>query len=1417
MQLFAKEQSSRLDYVKNNGQWENPVLYKADLKGGWVFLQKNELTYLFIEDVHKHAHDIHASKYIEKDGNKIPNPAYKTGVNNTIIKGHAYSVKWINSNKDVTINNEEKQDYVNNYFIGNNPSKWQENVGCYHSIQYKNIYNYIDAKLYSEDISMKTDYSIHPKGNPSDIKMEYNGVDKISLDEEGKLRITTSINTVYELKPYTYQIINNKKIEIPTYYILDGNTVSFKVEKYNKNYDLIIDPTLVFSTYSGSTSDNWGSSATHDNSGNMFLGGISLGAFFPTTLGAFQTVFGGGSGGLTTDIAITKLNSSGTSRLYSTFLGGSANELLASLLCTPNNELIAIVATGSNNYPTSTNAFDKTFNGGIAVNAVEIDFFNGADIAITKLNTSGSAIVGSTYFGGNGNDGINGSAATAFNYGDDSRSDVAIDNTGNIYITSTTSSNNIPNTSGRAQTAYSGGETDGVLAKFNADLSVLNWASYFGGSSADAAYSIGLDKANNIFICGGTESNNIPGTSNGLNTTSRGGTTDGFVAKFNNNGTSVLAATYLGTNVYDQAYILDLDKNDNVYIFGQTLGAYPVTAGVYSNPNSKQFIHKLNNNLNTTSFSTVFGRANYNRVNISPTALLVDVCGNIYAVGWGGQVNSSFQSDAGSTSQMPITADAIQRTTDGSDFYLFNLSQNGTNLIYASYLGENGGIGDHVDGGTSRFDKNGVVYQAICASCGATNSFPVTSGVIGPRNNSDNCNMAGVKFRFDLLAMQIVSTTATPSIGCSPLSVNFTYTSTRPATSFFWDFGDGNTTTTEFPNHIYNASGTYTVRFIIQNPLECNTIDSATVTVTVLDKKTNNITRNICQGQSIVFNGQTLTSAGIYRDTLRTSLGCDSFIVLNLSINPTKTTPISRSICEGESIIFNGQTLRTTGIYRDTLQTNFGCDSFIVLTLNIIPKSRVSIERIICEGQKITIGNHVYKVSGNYIDTLRSITGCDSIINLALTVNPKKSTSLQKIVCQGESVTIGNHTYNQTGNYLDTLSTSLGCDSIINLNLVVNPNNEYRLSQYICSGKNTIVGGQVFDSTGNYIIHLLTSKGCDSTIFLNLIETDTIPSFIERTICEGDSVTEGNKIFTEAGDYTILLIATEGCDSLLHLHVNVINKIRTNQIKTICEGQSVVVGTQTFNATGTYVITLKSSLNCDSIITLDLTVLPRKRTSLDTTFCAGNSIVIGNHTYTSTGNYTDTLRSSTNCDSIINLTLTVNPNPIINAIVNDSIVNDSDVVQLNVVTTEALNYNWIQGNVSNPNIQDPTAIITSAGYFVVIATNETTQCFSKDSVFVGLIPLTCDREYIYIPNAFSPNGDLINDVFYVRSRNLTSMHLEIYNRWGNKVFETDDITKGWDGLYKGKEAPTEAYAYYFTGICISGEKTILKGNVTIIR
>ena len=1440
---YSKTNVAKLvEYVKNEGQWEKQILYKADLSGAWAFLEKNGITYSLIENSHQHTKN-------EK---------------HDIVRGHAYQVKWLNSNATSKVYATEKQAYYNNYFVGNS-SNWKSNVGIYRTIHYDNIYPNIDFKIYSQDKAMKSDYIVHTNGNVNDIQFQFKGMDKLSIEQNGNLKIKTSIADIYELKPYAFQIINGETKEVPCLYQLSNNVLSFILPNgYNKLYDLTIDPTLVFSSYSGSLSDNWGSSATHDHLGNMFLGGITLGAMYPTTLGAFQTNFGGGSGFQPSDIVITKFNNNGSNKLFSTYLGGSSNELLASLISTPNNELIAVMATSSTDFPTTSNAFDKTFNGGNPALAYEISFPNGADLAITKFNATGTALIGSSFFGGTGNDGTNLNSETAFNYGDESRSDVALDIDGNIYITSTTTSTDIPNTSGKAQANFGGGNTDGLVAKFNADLSVLNWASYFGGSGNDASYSMAIDKNKNIFICGGTNSSDILSANNGLHSNYLGGSTDGFVAKFSNNGNTILSSTYIGTNSYDQSYIIDLDNNDNVYLFGQTLGDYPVSANVYSNDGAKQFIHKLNNALNISLFSTVFGSENSTSINISPTALLVDVCENIYAVGWGGNVNYR-----GNTFNMALTNDAFKNSTDGSDFYLINLGRDARSLKYATYFGEDGGIGDHVDGGTSRFDKNGIVYQAVCASCGATNAFPTTAGVAGPNNNSDNCNMAGFKFDFNLTGLQIITTTATPHIACAPMNVNFTYTSTQPGTQFFWDFGDGSTSTAEFPAHTYNNAGTYTVKFIIRDPNNCNPVDSSFISVIVDDKKTTSINRSICQGQSVSIGNQTFSTSGTYSITLQAANACDSIVTLHLTVRNSIINNISRDICQGESVIIGTHTYTQTGNYADTFRTNVGCDSIINLQLRVHQPKNSSLQSVLCQGQYIQVGGQTFSETGNYAIHTLTTKGCDSTINLSLQVNPTKETQIVRSICDGEAVTIGNQTFTTTGNHVVTLKTSQNCDSVIQLalsvfpkkittlaeeicegsaytignqafttsgvhtvtlqssnqcdsivqlTLTVNPKKTTDLKYVVCNGTTITVGTQTFTTSGNYTIPLISAKGCDSTVFLDLTETDTIIENIEKNICLGQQYSIGTQTFNETGNYTVYLTANAGCDSVVNLSLHVLDTLKETINRTICKGDSIAIGTQIFKTSGNFSIPLLAVSGCDSLVNLQLEVIENPITPLHVEICAGEQFTIGNQTLSENGEYDITFTAANTCDSIVHLTLIVHQLPIIDATADKTTALSTEPIQLNVITNENLTYNWSPAQLLEVStLQNPIAHIQSSTWFIVSAQNKITQCIALDSVFIALEYLPCVKENIYIPNAFSPNGDGVNDILFVRSSALKNMHLFIYNRWGLKVFETDDISKGWDGTYNGQPSMEDAYGYYLKGECLQGDEIILKGNITILR
>ena len=306
---------------------------------------------------------------------------------------------------------------------------------------------------------------------------------------------------------------------------------------------------LIFSTYSGSTADNWGSTATPGEHGTLYSAGVTqqdLGGSFPATVGAFQTTNHGSF-----DMAIIKYDSAGTRFLYATHLGGINNDSPESLVVDKTSgDLIVLGISSSPDYPTSANAFDKTFNLGTPIFNRVLNTDDQWDIVITRLSPNGGQLVGSTFLGGSGNDGLNhpkqSGGPLVVNYGDEMRGDVITDETGHVYISSVTSSNDFPIVNGFDNSFN--GNTDGLMVKLAPDLSSIVWSSYVGGSGFDAAYSIKFDNDKNIVLAGGTTSANFPVTAGSYQTVFNG-IVDGWIARLAADGSAIMNATFTGTAV----------------------------------------------------------------------------------------------------------------------------------------------------------------------------------------------------------------------------------------------------------------------------------------------------------------------------------------------------------------------------------------------------------------------------------------------------------------------------------------------------------------------------------------------------------------------------------------------------------------------------------------------------------------------------------------------------------------------------------------------------------------------------------------------------------------------------------------------------------------------------------------------------
>lgn len=811
-------------FIENKGQWPSQVKFSAATENGRTFFENNAFTHHFFDlsEIAK-AHD----------GKKFE----------PIVRGHVFRQVFRNAHPEKVVADAFQQTRYN-YFLGNDPLKWGRDCREAKGFRYQNFYSGIHLHVYQNDFFMKYDWEVQRGASPAQIKWTYEGTDDVRI-EDGRLIVRTALGEIVEQIPIAYQLFpmegeeagNNPplKVRVECSFVKNGSVISFRVGKYNPRYPLVIDPELIFSSYSGSFDDNFGFTATYDSEGNLISGSSAFGQGYPTTMGAYQTIWGGGDGQgnlAGTDMAISKYDASGTFLQWSTFLGGANDDLPHSLICNSSDELIVLGTTSSANFPVTAGAFDNSYNGGdnFTPFGIGVQYVNGSDIVVSKLNVNGNTLMASTFVGGSGNDGVNTAAGLKFNYADEFRGEVDLDANDNVFVVSSTFSTNFPTVN--AIQSSLGGLQDACVFQLSSDLSQLNWSTYLGGSDDDSGFSLAEDNAGNVFVCGGTQSVDFPVAGNGYGQVFNGGNSDGWIAKLNAAGSALITSTYFGSNVFDQLYFIETDNADEVFVYGQTRASNStfIVNAAFNQPNSGMLVTKFPNDLSFIVWSTVFGTGG-GEPNLSPTAFLVDVCGKIYLSGWGGAVNEFSTLEAGFTTGLLTTSDAFQTTTDGSDFYLLVLEADASAVTYASFFGGNISS-EHVDGGTSRFDRKGIIYQSVCAGCGGNNDFPIfpTNAVSAVNNNS--CNN-GV-FKYDFQLPLTVANFNVPPLLCTGSTIQLVSTSSLAA-SVQWYFSDDNTTV--FGNnvvHTFNTPGTYTITLTAQNPGTCNAVDTISRTVTVV-------------------------------------------------------------------------------------------------------------------------------------------------------------------------------------------------------------------------------------------------------------------------------------------------------------------------------------------------------------------------------------------------------------------------------------------------------------------------------------------------------------------------------------------------------------------------------------------------------
>ena len=824
--LLISSQSVAQGFIENQGQWDGPFHHKIDVHGGAAFLENQGIAF----------------HLVDRSGIFGPHGEMDSTLADNIEHHHAFRFEFFGSNPLPSISGELPYDHHLNFFIGSDQNRWKPNVKPTRQVFYEKVYQGIDLRVKEYGSHIKYEFISKPSADFRDIRIKITGADDVHLDRDGNLIIATSVGDLKELKPKVFQTRGKKTWEVSAAFVLSHNTVSYQIWGHDTTLPLLIDPELIFSSFSGSTSDNWGYTATPDKAGNLYAGSGSMDDGYPTTTGAYDVSFNGPVAGTPADVSISKFSSDGTSLVYSTYLGGAGREVPHSMIVDASNNLYIFGTTSSNDFPTTTGAADRTFNGGPDESGVSfgVPYTDGADMFVTKLNSSGNALIGSTYLGGSGTDGLNISNATAYNYADEARGEINLDNNGNIIVVSATTSDDFPGTSNAFQPNLSGSTQDGVISKLNSNLTSVTWSSYLGNSGSDACYGVAIASNNSLYVCGGTNSSQFPTHNGAFQENYNSGRADGFLTHINAAGTSILHSTFFGSTSYDQMYLVQVDRDDHPHVFGQTenAGNHFIFGAAFNDVGGGQVLAHFRPDLESLVWSTQFGSTS-GRPNISPTSFLVDVCNSVYLAGWGGSTQQFGNNNASDVGGLPVTGNAIKSTPDASEseFYLCVLDADANTQSYGSFFGgdqsgQNGG--EHVDGGTSRFDRSGKIYQAVCAGCGGSSDFPVEPdpGAWSTTNQSNNCNLGVFKIDFELPI--ILADFHAPSFGCAPFTVNFNNQSVvQNATTFFWDFGNGNVSTTANPSQTYSQAGDYIVRLIVSDPNSCNLHDTLEHLITI--------------------------------------------------------------------------------------------------------------------------------------------------------------------------------------------------------------------------------------------------------------------------------------------------------------------------------------------------------------------------------------------------------------------------------------------------------------------------------------------------------------------------------------------------------------------------------------------------------
>ena len=640
-------------------------------------------------------------------------------------------LKLLGANAHPALSGEDRQVTVSNYFIGRDPARWRAGVPNFKRVRYASVYPGIDLVLYGGSRrTLEYDLIVKPTAKSEAIEMQFPGARKISVDHGGNLIIGLDGGEIVQPRPEVYQVLGDHRHAIGGNYVLHGDRVGFRVNNYDRNQPLVIDPQLEFLTYLGGSGIDHLNAIALDGDNNIYVTGQTSSTDFPVTAGVFQPSINSTHA----NAFVAKMNSNATTLVYSTYLGGSSSDSGHAIAVDSNKNAYVGGQTSSQNFPVTEGAFQTTSG---STN------FNGF---VTKIDPTGAALVYSTYLGGAGDDRILG---------------IALDNSNNAYLVGAASSSNFPTTPGAFQTTQ-GGSGGGFITELNSSGSALVYSTLLEGSNGASLQAIALDTSNNAYLVGQTTSTDFPVTAGVLQNKLKSSIgSNVFVTKLNSNGTGLIYSTYLGGSGLDIGNALSFDQaSQDLYVTGNTSSTdFPTTAGAFQTtiqggPNKTSgFIAKINSDATSLIYSTILGGS---EATDQANAIAHDSSGIAYVAG------------SAASLDFPVTPDAFQKTENTTGMFFTELNSTGTGLAYSTFLS-----GNAADGATGI-----VLDSAKNAYIGGTTSshdLPTTPGVLQPASG-------GMGDGFVVEFGAPTSSTATPS-ATATATPKATATSTVTATA----------------------------------------------------------------------------------------------------------------------------------------------------------------------------------------------------------------------------------------------------------------------------------------------------------------------------------------------------------------------------------------------------------------------------------------------------------------------------------------------------------------------------------------------------------------------------------------------------------------------------------------------------------